>query len=82
MNRSIDNEQVSARTQSRHIVPRIVTGIAGAALVYYGWRRKKGMVGGIASSLGFSLIVKSVDNPALIESVRTRTGIFNRARVA
>jgi hypothetical protein len=49
--------------------PRVAGALAGAALVYYGRKPDTGLLGRVATTAGYSLLMKFLVQPALTELI-------------
>jgi hypothetical protein len=60
-----EDQEVGEKKVSLHLVLRVVAGITGSALIYYGRRKKQGLLSGLVSAVGFSLVAKSIGRSRL-----------------
>jgi uncharacterized membrane protein len=60
MERTLGSRTIMPKRIAASWPSRLVAGVVGGALVYYGSRRERSLVGLLASTAGYSLIAKSI----------------------
>ncbi len=60
MEHTTGSRTITPKSIAAFWAPRLFAGVVGGALVYYGWRRERSLVGRLASTAGYSLIAKSI----------------------